>query len=138
MNKEDFDLAALAPEQCRELAARFAEDSALEDEDDQSESREEPMTDVVGQMRANKMKAAPTDPAEEAARLKVAAADEAGAKVAELIELSKKVEQGDRKAQERVIWLLDRHPDIADWVGDLVSTCRSGTHRGGFGRRIRV
>ena len=119
MGKEVVDYPELTPEQWREMSARFAGRRVVEDEDDQSESREEPMTDVVGQMRANKVEAAPVDPAEEAARLKVAATQEKGTIVAELIELSKKVEQGDRKAQERVIWLLDRHPDIADFLGDL-------------------
>ena len=119
MGKEVVDHPELTPEQWREMSARFAGRRVVEDEDDQSESREEPMTDVVGQMRANKMKAAPTDAAKEAARLKIAATQKRGTIVAELIELSKKVEQGDRKAQERVIWLLDRNPDIADFLGDL-------------------
>jgi hypothetical protein len=77
------------------------------------------MTDVVGQLRANKMKDAPSDPATDAARRNVAAAEESRASLAELIALSEQVRQGDRRAQERIVWILDNHPALADWIGDL-------------------
>ena len=108
------------PAEWREMSARFAGRRGSEDDEDVSESsREETMTDVVGQMRANDVNAAPTDPATETAHHKVAATERAGATLAELIELSKKVKEGDLQAQEEIVRILDSDADLAAWIGDL-------------------
>jgi hypothetical protein len=117
---EVFDLMALTPEKRRELAARFAERRAREDEADESaSSREEGMAAAFDRMRANKLKPRPADPATEAARRKVAATNEAGEVVSALIELSKKVQEGDQRAQEKIIRILDNEPHVAELLGDL-------------------
>ena len=108
------------PEQWRELSARFAERRAREDEADESaSSREESMAAAFDRMRANKLKPRPADPATEAARRKVATTNEAGGIVAELVELSKKMQEGDQRAQEKIIRILDNEPHVAELLGDL-------------------
>ena len=77
MDSEVKNQEAWMPAEFREMMARFAEQRALEDDHDESDSsHEEPATDVVGQMRANKMKAAPTDPEEEAVKVTPNSTDE--------------------------------------------------------------
>ena len=70
-------------------------------------------------MRANHTKAAPTDPADEAARRRVAAEDRADATLAELTELSEKARLGDGQAKARVFAILENNPELCKSIGDL-------------------